>query len=81
MKLIIAATLVITLLPCIALAQGTTSQSDQEAIEQVIQNWNKAWRTKDVKLAAQDYFRSRTRYQTNESPACAAEIRETLADH
>lgn len=49
------AILVIALLPCIALAQGTTSQSDQEAIEQVIENWNKAWRTKDVKLAAQDY--------------------------
>jgi uncharacterized protein (TIGR02246 family) len=54
-KCIIAATIAIALLPCIALAQGTTSKSDQEAIEQVIENWNKAWQTKDVKLAAQDY--------------------------
>ena len=55
MKRIIVATLAIALLPCIALAQGTTSRGDQEAIEQIIENWNKAWQTKDVKLAAQDY--------------------------
>jgi uncharacterized protein (TIGR02246 family) len=31
------------------------SNNDQPLIEQAIENWNKAWQTKDSKLASQDY--------------------------
>ena len=37
------------------MAQTITSKSEQAAVEQTIANWNKAWQTKDAKLAAQDY--------------------------
>lgn len=45
----------IALLSGVALAQGSTPKGDQAAIEQVIENWNRGWQTKDAKLAAQDY--------------------------
>jgi len=37
------------------LCQDKTSKSDQFLVEQAIENWNKAWQSKDFKLAAQDY--------------------------
>jgi uncharacterized protein (TIGR02246 family) len=49
---VIIITLVVT---CPASGQGKMSKSDQALIEQAIENWNKAWQTKDSKLAAQDY--------------------------
>ena len=55
MKSLTVATLAIALLPCIALAQVQTKPNDQKSIEQLIENWNKAWQTKNAKLAAQDY--------------------------
>jgi uncharacterized protein (TIGR02246 family) len=55
MKRITVAILAIALVPGVGLVQGTTSKGDQPAIEQVIENWNRAWQTKDPKLAAQDY--------------------------
>jgi uncharacterized protein (TIGR02246 family) len=42
-------------LSAVSVAQVTPSKSDELLIEQVIENWNKAWQTKDAKLAAQDY--------------------------
>lgn len=45
----------IALLPNLAFAQDATPKTPQAAVEQVIENWNKAWQTKDAKLAAQDY--------------------------
>lgn len=45
----------IALLPGLALAQNITVKRDQRAIEQGIENWNRAWQTKDAALAAQDY--------------------------
>ena len=36
-------------------AQSKASKNDQALIEQTIENWNKAWETKDYKLATQDY--------------------------
>jgi uncharacterized protein (TIGR02246 family) len=38
-----------------AWAQERVSKNDQAGVEHVIENWNKAWQTKDHKLAAQDY--------------------------
>jgi len=35
--------------------QDKRSKSDKAAIEQTTANWDKAWQTKDFKLAAQDY--------------------------
>ena len=55
MKRITAAILGIALLSGAALAQTITSKRDQAAVEQTVANWNKAWQTKDAKLAAQDY--------------------------
>src|SRR5690606_25137795 len=36
-------------------AQGVITDKDRLQIEQAIENWNKAWQTKDYRLAAQDY--------------------------
>ena len=47
--------IVIAVLASVSLAQVPTSKGDQALIEQVIENWNRAWQTKDAKLAAQDY--------------------------
>lgn len=47
--------IVVALLATVSVAQVSTSQSDQVLIEQVIEHWNKAWQTRDAKLAAQDY--------------------------
>jgi uncharacterized protein (TIGR02246 family) len=55
MKRITASILAIALLSVVAVAQGTTSKGDQALIEQAIENWNRAWQTKDAKLAARDY--------------------------
>lgn len=43
------------LLASTAIAQDATAKIDQAAIEQILENWNKAWQTKNAKLAAQDY--------------------------
>ena len=45
---------VLALLSGVAVAQDTRSR-EKGAVEQVIENWNRAWQTKDAKLAAQDY--------------------------
>jgi uncharacterized protein (TIGR02246 family) len=55
MKRITVAILAIALLSGAGLAQTKTLKLDQAAVEQAIENWNKAWQTKDAKLAAQDY--------------------------
>ena len=56
MKEIVLFVIIITLVvTCTASGQGKVSKSDQALIEQAIENWNKAWHTKDSKLAAQDY--------------------------
>jgi uncharacterized protein (TIGR02246 family) len=49
---VIIITFVVT---CSASGQVKMSRTDQALIEQAIENWNKAWQTKDSKLAAQDY--------------------------
>jgi uncharacterized protein (TIGR02246 family) len=55
MKRITAVFIAMALMSAVAVAQVATSKSDQALIEQVIENWNRAWQTKDAKLAAQDY--------------------------
>ena len=55
MNRVIAAVIAVTLLSVVSLAQVKTAKSDQSLIEQVVENWNTAWQTKDAKLAAQDY--------------------------
>lgn len=50
--LVIILTFVLT---CPASGQVKLSESDQALIEQAVGNWNRAWQTKDSKLAAQDY--------------------------
>ena len=47
--------IIVALLATGSVAQDKTSRNDQALIEQVIENWNKAWQAKDAKLAAQDY--------------------------
>lgn len=44
----------LALMSGVAVAQGITPR-EKGAVEQVIENWNRAWQTKDAKLAAQDY--------------------------
>lgn len=39
----------------LAFAQPSSSKGDRVIIEQIIENWNKGWQTKDPKLAARDY--------------------------
>ena len=55
MNRVIAAVIAVALLSVVSLAQVKTAKSDQSLIEQVVENWNRAWQTKDAKLAAQDY--------------------------
>lgn len=55
MKRIAVISLAIALLPVATVAQRGTSKSDQAAVKQVVERWNKAWQTKDPELAAQDY--------------------------
>ena len=55
MKRITTILIALALLSLVSVAQVSTSKSDQALIEQVIENWNRAWHTKDAKLAAQDY--------------------------
>ena len=55
MKRITAVFIAMALLSAVSVAQDTTTKRDQVLIEQSIENWNKAWQTKDAKLAAQDY--------------------------
>jgi uncharacterized protein (TIGR02246 family) len=55
MKRVIAVFIAMALLSAVSVAQVTTPKSDQARIEQAIENWNTAWRTKDARLAAQDY--------------------------
>ncbi len=38
-----------------AQAQNDSSAKDKKSIEQAIENWNVAWKTKNAKMAAQDY--------------------------
>lgn len=53
MKTILFATVFLGMFMSVsAIAQ---TKSDQKMIEQAIENWNKAWQTKDSKLAARDY--------------------------
>lgn len=40
---------------CLTVVSVSGQSKDQLLIEQTIENWNKAWQTKDHKLAAQDY--------------------------
>jgi uncharacterized protein (TIGR02246 family) len=55
MKQIILLAIVFFTFTGFVLGQSKALKSDQSSIEQVIENWNKAWQTKDYKLAAQDY--------------------------
>ena len=55
MKRTTAVFIALALLSAVAVAQDTTLKNDQALIEQAIENWNRAWQTKDAKLAAQDY--------------------------
>lgn len=55
MKTRISALFAVALIPGLAFAQNATPQTDQAAVEQVLENWNRAWQTKSSKLAAQDY--------------------------
>lgn len=55
MKTIISALLAVALIPSLAFAQDVLPKTDQAAVEQVIENWNRAWQTKSAELAAQDY--------------------------
>ena len=45
----------LTAITGLAPAQDRVNRSDKNAIEQVIENWNKGWKSKDPKLAAKDY--------------------------
>jgi len=54
-KILLSLTTIILVATCSALGQTKNSNNDQTQIEQAIENWNKAWQTKDSKLAAQDY--------------------------
>lgn len=55
MKRVASIFIVIAVLAAVSVAQISTSKGDQVLIEQVVENWNKAWQTKDAQLAAQDY--------------------------
>jgi len=56
MKVIVLFVTILTfVVTCSASGQGKMPKNDQALIEQAIENWNKAWQTKDSKLAAQDY--------------------------
>ncbi len=56
MKARIVSAIVLTLVVTSSVwGQSEVSKNDQAGVEQVIENWNKAWQTKDYKLAAQDY--------------------------
>lgn len=55
MKRITVAILAIAVLSGAALAQNTSLKREQVAVEQIIENWNRAWQSKDSKLAASDY--------------------------
>jgi uncharacterized protein (TIGR02246 family) len=55
MRQIPAIVFAIALLPCVSFAQGATPKGDEALVARVIENWNRAWQTKDAKLAAQDY--------------------------
>jgi len=46
--------LAMTLLSVVSVAQ-TSLTKDRDLVEQAVENWNKAWQTKDSRLAAQDY--------------------------
>ena len=54
-SIFLAATIITLFLSGYANAQNKSRNSDQLLIEQVIDNWNKAWQTKDFKLASRDY--------------------------
>jgi uncharacterized protein (TIGR02246 family) len=54
-KIAILATIITFVVTCSASGQEKMPKSDQALIEQAIENWNKAWQTKDSRLAAQDY--------------------------
>lgn len=45
----------IVLMTSVAFAQDPTQSADKATVEQVIENWNRAWQAKSAKLAAQDY--------------------------
>lgn len=55
MKIITGVFIAMVLMSAVSVAQVATSKRDQALIEQVIEKWNRAWETKDAKLAAQDY--------------------------
>jgi len=55
MKLITAVFFAVILFADIALAQHDKPASDNQLVEQAIENWNQGWLKKDAKLAAKDY--------------------------
>ena len=54
-KTVLLVTILILVVTCSASGQSRMPKGDQAQIEQVVENWYKAWQTKDSKLAAQDY--------------------------
>ena len=54
-KIVLLVTILIFVVTCSASGQSKMTKGDQALIEQVVENWYKAWQTKDSKLAAQDY--------------------------
>lgn len=54
MKRMSIVSLWLVLLAGTGLAQGA-SVGDRAAIEMIVGNWNRAWQTKDARMAAQDY--------------------------
>src|ERR687890_618738 len=54
-KIVLPVTILIFVITCPASGQSKMPKGDQALIEQVVENWYKAWQTKASKLAAQDY--------------------------
>jgi uncharacterized protein (TIGR02246 family) len=54
-RIVLVLIITIFVVPCPASGQGKMPKADQALIEQAVENWNKAWQTKDAKLAAHDY--------------------------
>src|SRR5919107_1685248 len=54
-KTVLLVTILILFVTCSASGQSKMPKGDQALIEQAVENWYKAWQTKDSKLAAQDY--------------------------
>lgn len=50
----LAGTMLLCMVAVVTVAQEPKNENQQQ-VEQLLQNWNRAWESKDPKLAAQDY--------------------------